>query len=133
MQLFIVHNSAGRKRTHALFKNSRAGGSRCCGLALLWAYDPSSRLLLKELFLIKIMRYVVIINKIIYLLMSITVGLALYGEVFLILFLSFGFVATAYQGVINCLPKHSKQLWQIVPKISLESDYFTKPCTLQNE
>ena len=83
------------------------------------------------------MRYMVIINKIIYLLsyllMSITVVLSLYGKVFLILFLSFGFVATAYLGVINCLPKHSKQLWQIVPKISLESDYFTKPCTLQNE
>ena len=34
-QLFIVHNSAGRKRTHALFEKSRARSSPCCGLILL--------------------------------------------------------------------------------------------------
>ena len=40
-QLFIVHNSAGRKRAHALFQKIRARSSRCCGLALMWAYDSS--------------------------------------------------------------------------------------------
>ena len=40
-QFFIVHDSAGRKRTHALFEKSRTRSSQCCGLALLWAYDPS--------------------------------------------------------------------------------------------
>ena len=34
-QLFIVHNSAGRKRTHALFEKSRARDSRCFSLTLL--------------------------------------------------------------------------------------------------
>ena len=37
-QFFIVHNPAGRKRTHALFGKSGAWSSRFCGLTLLCRY-----------------------------------------------------------------------------------------------
>ena len=38
-QFFTVHNTAGRKRIHALFEKSRARSSRCCGLTLLCRYQ----------------------------------------------------------------------------------------------